>query len=67
MFGIESVGIMTEKIKKILKKAGIRTYTKGGKRIIDLTRTNRKKKLGREQRGVVYMVKCVECDMVNIG
>jgi hypothetical protein len=67
-YGIESVGRATDKIKSILKEEGIKTYRKGGKKIIEIVRTKGKRwNTNKELRGVVYKVKCKDCEMMYIG
>ena len=67
-YGIESAEEITEKIRRILRREGIKTYRKDGMRMLDIVR---RKKIGTKedwrQRGVIYEVPCGECDMVYVG
>jgi hypothetical protein len=67
-YGIESVGRATDKIKWMLRKEGIKTYRKGGKKIIEIVRKKGKRKNNnKEWKGVVYKIKCKDCEMMYIG
>jgi hypothetical protein len=66
-YGIESGGIITEKIKHLLRKEGVKTYRRGGNRILDIVRKKTKRKINEGTRGVVYKVRCTQCDQVYIG
>jgi hypothetical protein len=66
-YGIESAGGMTEKIRRIMKIEGIRTYKKGSRKILDIVKSKKNRKCIDQQKGVVYQVPCRECDKVYIG
>ena len=69
-YGIKSCGDGTKILKKLLKKGGVRTYRKGGKKLLDMVKRRKKKNeeiISKEEEGVVYKIKCKDCDMVYIG
>jgi hypothetical protein len=66
-YGIESAGEISNKIRRILRREGIKTYKKGGEKILDIVRNKKKKSKDAKQKGVIYQVPCEECDRVYIG
>src|SRR5215469_1132124 len=65
--GISMFGKITEKVGKIMNKAGIKTYTKSsGKLINKLNKTVRAKKVENPVGGV-YVTPCTQCSAVYVG
>jgi len=52
---IERGGRITEKIKRLLGKAGAKTYRKGGEKVLDLVRNKKKIALKDEEQTIVPM------------
>jgi hypothetical protein len=66
-YAIENGGKITEKIKQILKKEGVKTYRRGGDKILDIARKKTRGKLNEGVKGVIYKVKCKDCEKVYVG
>ena len=67
-YGLTSMGRYIEKLKGVMRREGIRTFRKGGEKLERRVKEGLgRRKEDKEEEGVVYKVKCKDCDKIYIG
>ena len=66
-YGLTSMGRYTEKLKGIMRREGM-TFRKGGEKLERKVKEGLgMKKEDKEEEGMVYKVKCKDCEKIYIG